>query len=210
MRFSTLYNNTVERRRVTYSHVWWNNAFNTEELDAIEEMCSLEQLDVGVTVAQGEDQVLEDIRRSKVKFIERSEERYWIFERFNLIGQSLNNQFYGFDLNGYDNFQYTVYDEEDQGTYDWHMDLILGTSLSENMWKQSTRKLTMIMLLSDENNFTGGEFQIHEGRQDSPITIEQKRGKIICFPSFISHRVTPVLSGQRKSIVIWIEGPKFI
>jgi PKHD-type hydroxylase len=39
--------------------------------------------------------------------------------------------------------------------------------------------------------------------------IEQKRGRIILFPSFFLHKVCPVTKGIRKSIVAWVEGPKF-
>jgi PKHD-type hydroxylase len=37
----------------------------------------------------------------------------------------------------------------------------------------------------------------------------QKRGRILFFPSFILHKVHPVTKGVRKSIVAWVEGPKF-
>jgi len=36
-----------------------------------------------------------------------------------------------------------------------------------------------------------------------------KKGDIIVFPSFMVHRVKPVTKGTRKSIVIWVLGPKF-
>jgi PKHD-type hydroxylase len=36
-----------------------------------------------------------------------------------------------------------------------------------------------------------------------------KKGTVIAFPSFIPHRVTELTSGVRKSLVGWIEGPKF-
>ena len=73
-----------------------------------------------------------------------------------------------------------------------------------------TRKLTLVMLLNEPGkDFTGGEFHINEGNQDSPTVPEYYRGRILAFPSFFCHRVTPVITGIRKSLVIWIEGPKF-
>ena len=39
--------------------------------------------------------------------------------------------------------------------------------------------------------------------------IEQVKGKIILFPSFIPHCVTPITSGKRISLVNWIRGPKW-
>jgi PKHD-type hydroxylase len=35
------------------------------------------------------------------------------------------------------------------------------------------------------------------------------RGTVIAFPSYVLHRVTPIIAGTRKSLVVWITGPKF-
>jgi PKHD-type hydroxylase len=40
-------------------------------------------------------------------------------------------------------------------------------------------------------------------------TAPRERGVVIAFPSYVLHRVTPITSGTRKSVVIWITGPKF-
>lgn len=208
MRFSSLYNIPNERRRITYSHVWWDNGFSEEELIKLEDICSQEELELGVTIGANEGNALTDIRDSKVKFIHKNCKTDWVFDRFNFIAESLNNQFYGFDLNGYEKFQYTVY--EPDGKYDWHMDTIFGNTLDNDMFIGDTRKLTITMLLNEPGkDFTGGEFQINDGNQNTPVEPEYFKGRILAFPSFFSHRVAPVLSGVRKSIVIWIEGPKF-
>ena len=90
------------------------------------------------------------------------------------------------------------------------MDTILGTEL-DNSWNEDTRKLTMVMLLSDNVlDFTGGELELNIGRESNSQTVDILKGRIVVFPSFILHRVKPVTSGIRKSIVVWVEGPKFI
>lgn len=208
MRYKYFSNKPTERRRVTYSHVWWDGAFSKEELDNIEKMCSKSDLN-DATTYNADIESTRKIRRSKVKFFDKDDTTAWIFDRFNGVGESLNEQFYGFDLHGYDSFQYTQYDYDDHGEYNWHMDMIMGDQL-DNSWSNSTRKLTLIMLLSDENNFTGGELQLNESREENARTVQMFRGRIVAFPSWILHRVTPIITGQRKSIVIWIEGPKFI
>jgi PKHD-type hydroxylase len=71
-----------------------------------------------------------------------------------------------------------------------------------------TRKLSLSLLLSEpEEDFVGGEFFIH--LSGNPSLHVLKKGQMIVFPSFMLHGVKPVLSGVRKSIVIWVEGPKF-
>jgi hypothetical protein len=37
----------------------------------------------------------------------------------------------------------------------------------------------------------------------------RERGTVIAFPSCVLHRVTPITAGTRKSLVVWITGPKF-
>jgi len=70
------------------------------------------------------------------------------------------------------------------------------------------------MLLNDD--FTGGEFQIEtkipfpDGDESERYeTIPLKKGSILVFHSDIPHRVKPVLSGTRKSLVVWANGPYF-
>jgi len=40
--------------------------------------------------------------------------------------------------------------------------------------------------------------------------MNKEKGTIICFPSYIIHRVSKVTKGQRRSLVLWIHGPPFV
>jgi PKHD-type hydroxylase len=72
------------------------------------------------------------------------------------------------------------------------------------------RKLSLTLLLNDDNDdFEGGEFQINNGKQETPITVDMFKGRAVLFPSFMIHRVKPVTKGVRKSLVVWVLGPKF-
>jgi PKHD-type hydroxylase len=42
-----------------------------------------------------------------------------------------------------------------------------------------------------------------------PTKIKKEKGFIAMFPSFMLHRVTPITSGIRKTLVIWICGNAF-
>ena len=64
------------------------------------------------------------------------------------------------------------------------------------------RKLSMVAFLSDD--YEGGELEIEN---DTPMTKEA--GNLIFFPSFISHQVKPVTSGERFSLSNWFLGPPF-
>jgi len=65
------------------------------------------------------------------------------------------------------------------------------------------RKLTMIVQLSNENEYIGGDL-IVEGK-NTPKTI----GTAIVFPSFFSHRVISIKWGIRWSLVSFAWGPAF-
>jgi PKHD-type hydroxylase len=199
-------NEPYEKRRLTYSHVWWNDAFSEEELDLLEHYCFQQELEKSTTVGE-----TENYRLSNIKFIDKNTDSTWIFDKFNSVVDGLNDQYYNFNLYGYKTFQYTTYKAEAFGKYDWHMDTTLDHLLPENMKVESTRKLTLVMVLNKpEIDFTGGEFQLNLGREAESTTLDMPRGKIYAFPSFLIHRVKPVLTGVRKSIVIWVEGPKFV
>ena len=211
MQYDTIYNNPLQRRRVTYSHVWWDNAFTNEQLDMIENLCSESDLSDGTIVGEKDKDKTLSTRKSKIKFFIKNEQNSFVFDGFNYVAQALNNQYYNFNLNGYESFQYTVYNGDEEGSYYWHMDMILDHEVFNGMEKNDTRKLTMILLLSDPGtDFTGGELQLNLGCQERAITVDMPKGRIIAFPSWMLHQVKPVLSGVRKSIVVWVEGPKFI
>jgi len=122
-----------------------------------------------------------------------------------------------------ENPQYTIYNapKEKQGGdfYTWHTDA--GPMLYENGMH---RKLSMTIQLSEPDDYEGGHFQwLEPHRQfdrlkqtDNTINIEnsiqtvpfsaREIGSVIVFPSFLYHQVTPVLSGCRKSLVVWYVG----
>jgi PKHD-type hydroxylase len=65
----------------------------------------------------------------------------------------------------------------------------------------------MSLILSDSSSYEGGKFTMKLGEDE--FEVPQKRGRIIFFPSFFLHKIHPVTKGIRKSIVAWVEGPKF-
>ena len=201
-------NDPLLKRRITHSFVDWLCAFTDDEIEKIKMDCEKEELKKAKVVSEGENRD-NDHRKSQLNFFSINDSNRWIFDRFNTVIESINNQFYDFDLYGYKSFQYTVYDSSYKGEYNWHMDTILGDQIGE-MRSGSTRKLTLVMLLSEPTvDFSGGEFQLNLSLESRPIVPKLKKGTIIVFPSFLIHRVTPVHLGIRKSIVIWVEGPKF-
>lgn len=202
--YKNIYNAPFERDSITFPWIYWDGAFSDEEINKIVTSFEEQGLEDSTVIGTSDPSEVEKIRRSKVRFHEYTEATNWIFLRFNDVIERLNSRFYNYNLNGYDRIQYTVYNGETGGKYDWHQDMPHGAAVVT-----PTRKLSVIMNLSKQNeDYQGGEFQILLGTD--PETIEFPQGRIIAFPSYLLHRVKQVTSGTRRSLVIWVIGPKFI
>lgn len=204
--YKSIYNNVNERSLTTYPWVYWDDAFTNDEINHISEYCDKFEKQDATIIGESDLSATQKVRVSTVKFFNRDDETAWIFDRFNNVIHSLNERFFNYDLNGYDAFQYTEYDCEKLGKYDWHQDMLHGPNTIG-----LTRKLSIVINLTQPDvDYWGGSFQINVGREEEPEIIHFPKGRIIAFPSYMIHRVTPVMRGIRKSIVIWVSGPKFI
>ena len=104
------------------------------------------------------------------------------------------------DIRGFhEHIQFTVYEGDDKGFYRWHVDNNMQSDVPP-------RKLSMTVQLSDPSEYTGGELQLHDGEVQTAVN---NRGHVVIFPSYVLHRVQPVTSGIRRSLVVWANGPGF-
>tara|TARA_R110002020_G_scaffold6399_2_gene27272 strand:+ start:1877 stop:2446 length:570 start_codon:yes stop_codon:yes gene_type:complete len=94
---------------------------------------------------------------------------------------------------------YNIYDSKNSANYDWHVDY------SPNLYEDI--KLTVIINLSEEV-YEGGDFQI-QTTNEIVIPELKKIGSMIMFPSFIRHKVDPVIKGLRKNLTLFLAGPNF-
>ena len=183
----------------TITFVPWANAFSPEEIERIERYGD------GLTLAEAglakdiEKDKRDEIRISQTAWFEGVEENKWIYDRVQQIAMMINTMSYRFELTGFsERIQYAVYHGSQGGHYVWHVDHgPLGTR----------RKLSITLQLSDPSQYEGGDLQFHAGNLIQ--TAPRERGMMIAFPSYVLHRVAPVTSGIRKSLVIWITGPQF-
>ena len=82
------------------------------------------------------------------------------------------------------------------GHYRAHVDLGPGA------WG---RKLSFVVLLSDEKAFEGGDLRIGLEEERVPL----RRGSMAVFPSYVTHSVDLVTSGERFVASGWVHGPSF-
>jgi PKHD-type hydroxylase len=73
--------------------------------------------------------------------------------------------------------------------------------------REAPRKLSLTIQLTDALRYEGCELQFNVGREI--LSTPKGRGVVVAFPSYMIHRVTPIISGVRKAIVVWVTGPEF-
>lgn len=167
--------------------------FTAEECQKIVSLADTETKLEGALGRGGSDH---KIRDSQVCYIKVCDESVWIYEKLEKILFDLNRN-YKFELNGFhEGLQVAEY-RSPGGHYTWHNDL--GTGLF------SARKLSMTIQLSDADEYEGGELELMVSSEPAPKEI----GSLIVFPSYLEHRVKPVTSGLRRSLVGWVSGPAF-
>lgn len=178
---------------------WWEGAFTDEELNWLQEKAvkAEQRAQIGGN-PQGEE--LAQVRRSKISWLNKTQETAWVFEKLSDVVSSLNAQFFRFDLTGFgEAIQLTNYDQSEHGMYGWHQDYGGHVSIS--------RKLSVVLQLTDPSQYEGGNLQVLTSGE--PQTVRKQRGLIAAFPSYTLHQVTPVTQGSRQSLVAWITGPAF-
>jgi len=95
--------------------------------------------------------------------------------------------------------QFTEYPKG--GFYDWHMDAEVNC-----LYEPPVRKISMTILLSPDNEFTGGDLEFMTEGNKPPQLLQ---GQAIFFCSMLRHRVGKVKKGTRRSLVMWFGGTPF-
>jgi PKHD-type hydroxylase len=122
-----------------------------------------------------------------------------MYKDIEKIMKTTNGNHFGFDgMTITEMAQYTEYPKG--GFYDWHTDNDVNFA-----HEPTVRKISMTCLLSPENEFEGGDLELMKEGKAAKL----KQGHAIFFASFIRHRVTPVIRGNRKSLVMWFGGTPF-
>jgi len=146
---------------------------------------------------------LKKIRNSNVKWLDQR----WLYQTISpYIATANRNAGWNFEYSWFEPIQFTIYKKNQ--FYDWHQDAGRDVYKSKDLnWNNKIRKLSIIVSLTDPKKYTGGELEIElPGKKNKINTLKLKRGTIVVFPSFIWHRVKPVKSGERNSLVNWIIG----
>ena len=156
-----------------------------------------------------EGKTIEKKRKSQVAFFDDR----WIYKEIQPYVKLANNLAgWNFDWDWTEQAQFTKYGLNEH--YGWHCDSYSEPyqDVPQGMVGK-IRKLSVTVSLSDPEDYEGGdlEFDFRNNHDYDFTKTDNKeickkakvRGSIIVFPSFVWHRVTPVTSGTRYSMVMW-------
>jgi PKHD-type hydroxylase len=175
---------------------WREYIFTESELDRIIDQGNELGTHSGV-VGNGD---VNSYRNCEVSWIPTDDPDHdWIYATLAPVIQKVNADYFNFDITHILPLQFTKYQAETNGHYRPHLDL--GHAAPN-------RKLSFSLQLSDPYTHTGGILQFPYNRTE-PEQAPRARGKIIFFPSYMLHEVTPITQGVRYSLVGWVAGPQF-
>jgi PKHD-type hydroxylase len=185
--------------------IWqmWSADLNNDLCDQIVTECEYykpEDATIGSTNKTQDHQV----RKSTIRWIEPSDvNSKFIHDLLMGYATQANRNAFGVEINQLHEIQYTIYNGEQEDFYDYHFDTFWANP------RQTDRKISITIQLSDPDDYEGGEFYF-EKQHNQPLQSQlQQRGTVLAFLSPIRHCVKPVTKGVRKSLVAWIEGPKW-
>lgn len=181
-----------------YKHI--EGYFTPEEVDSMIDLEDLQKFEKATLGVGPKKKVEKKSRDSEISWIYCDPKSQWLFDKFGAIIGYVNHDVFMYDVDGFDYFQYTKYKKGQH--YTWHYD----TLMEYNQWE---RKISATIMLSDPTEYEGGEMEIiTSGNLEAPMVVKPKKGDIIFFASWMLHRVKPIESGTRKSLVTWIMGKR--
>lgn len=179
-------------------YVILENVFSPQEVGVIRELWDAKGMSDAHLTGASMTSYDQNLRKSVINFINPGESVNWIFERLARTAIEENNRRFQFEILGLnEGLQLAKYSATD--LFNWHMDFGVGPA--------SQRKLSMSVQLSEPHEYEGGDLQFMIN--DQAHNAIRTPGTLIIFPSYVMHRVTPIISGTRMSLVGWVNGMPF-
>jgi PKHD-type hydroxylase len=176
----------------------WNQVFNKQQCEKIIELGLQGGLETA-KVVNSETPEDDKARNSNIYWAKPNEKWDWVYRSCTDAVNWMNDNIFHYELMYINDLQFTSYNASDEQYYKKHIDTLLTDSYP--------RKLSFSILLSDPNDFEGGDLLLHLGK--TPTEGYREQGKATFFNSMLLHEVTPVTKGTRYSLVGWVSGPPF-
>ena len=205
---------------MAFQTVWYETEMPDKLIDIIIEDLNNQNYKFDESKING-DRIDKKIRNSKNSWVDTS---HWVGGLIWHYVMRANRENFLYDITCVDSesIQYTSYSEGEY--YNWHVDSDIDSYYKPEFIHESgkfdtmqdasyvnneyVRKLSFIVQLSDPDEYKGGEVQLLDNTSKSYF-IPKIKGTVAIFDSRTRHRVKKVRSGNRKSLVGWVVGPRF-
>ena len=163
-------------------------------------------------VTKKELERLRKVRDSNISWLDDP----WIYrEILPYVREANTRAGWNFQLDGTEQCQFTRYGIGQ--FYDFHCDSFKEPYNRPNQSVHGkVRKLSVTCNLSHPEDYQGGELEFHlnDNSKSKKVNLYKckeiaPRGSIVVFPSFVYHKVHPVVKGKRYSLVMWNTGEPF-
>jgi len=178
----------------------WDNIISKSECERIIDDC---KSDLGEIAQVGNGvggSTVDKYRKTNIRWIDNDR---LIAKLIYGFVREANDAYFHYNITNHEQIQFGEYSTG--GNYNYHQDTII---LERGIEISPTRKLSVSVLLSDRQDFEGGEFVMYNGGKE-PLKPLKGQGSIVVFDSSDFHAVEPVTFGVRHSLVMWATGPLF-
>jgi len=190
-----------------YWYWYWNKEISHEICQKIIKLGEGKWNQAPTFGSEEANESLDNVRKSDIVWIKEQ----WVYDliwKYMVHANDLAG--WKYDIVAAESCQVTRYTKD--GFYTWHKDGMgshndIHHEPENKFLHGNARKLSMSIILNSD--YEGGDFEI-EALPDKEKVPSLKEGSIIIFPSFMTHRVTPVTKGTRYSLVAWFVGPPFV
>lgn len=171
--------------------------FTPDECEHMLYLGARQPLVPGEVYGSGGSGLNETIRKCTTRHIELEEEGWAPYIRkLDEFIRQVNEKTWQYDLTGFEEpLKFMSYEAGEHFNH-WHMDTGKGYT--------SRRKITAMVQLSPPTAYKGGRWEFMPPCGCGKLV---KQGSILVFPSVRPHRLTPVESGHRYSLISWMSGP---
>lgn len=189
------------RLKTVPPYVFFKGIFTPEECQKLIEIGNQQGWKEGKTGGHENKAQDKKIRSSQVAWLDWSPENDWFYQKLSGVVNDIRANWYPFNLVSFEQVQLTKYEATENGHYSWHQD--------QGDDPLSTRKLSLVILLTPRDQFKGGELEIFSIPGEDKKVKELEQGTVVAFAGFTQHRVLPITEGTRLSAVVWVHGPPF-
>jgi hypothetical protein len=184
-----------------YDYWFWNNLFDYKKIKEINELIDKNFDKYQEENFHAKDNEGNSKKHAVVKVISFKKIKNLIHDSKETFISSakLNFGYNVFDVTDDQECNLNIYSSSNSGSYDWHID-----SSRSDMYDI---KLTVLINLSLES-YEGGKFCLWIGNETEVKELNTP-GNAIMFKSNINHKVYPIIKGERRTLAIFIKGPRF-